>query len=98
MQFPEHEKFSEFYKSSGLGDQRSKNPYMKQADLPEDEETKIFFTKVESARQAHASLRLQGKKTAGGPPWEAGSGGGAGGLKISDDPAIVNLILGEHFP
>jgi hypothetical protein len=97
MSFPEHENNSKFYKDSGLEGRRKKNPYLAQEDLPEDVETREFKEKVSAARQAHASLRLRGKKAAGGPPWEAGEGGGAGGIQISDDPAIVSLILGEYL-
>eukprot|EP00037_Helgoeca_nana_P038158 m.19175 g.19175 ORF g.19175 m.19175 type:complete len:1213 (+) comp9885_c0_seq1:490-4128(+) len=98
MSFPEHENNSKFYKDSGLEGRRKKNPYLAQEDLPEDVETREFKEKVSAARQAHASLRLRGKKAAGGPPWEAGEGGGAGGIQISDDPAIVSLILGISPP
>mmetsp|Transcript_18244 Transcript_18244/g.54055 ORF Transcript_18244/g.54055 Transcript_18244/m.54055 type:complete len:1106 (+) Transcript_18244:62-3379(+) len=99
QQFPDHDKYQQFYKGSGLEDHRVKDPYISQKELPMDEETMVFNDKVDQARQALAALRLRGKQPAGGPPWENANAAAAGADgKISDDPAIVSLILGAKPP
>ena len=88
---PEHDRMNDFFKSSGLEDRRVKNPHITADDIPEDVETAEFTAKIDAARAAHANLRLRGKNAAGAG---GASSGGAPQWKVSDDPAVANLILG----